>query len=280
MIEPHLPLPVLAPLDARLLALPPPLAPPFCLRGVRLRVRLHVDLAFLLGSSSAPLHLRGQPLQSTSVTILLVLLLLFLGTTSATTASRRRRRRRRSSNGGTFFGAGLGGQVAEALFLGLLFFEGVGLADLRAGLDFLAGRALRNVQSFRQRREVVVDGLFLQAAAVRCQALVQSDRVPARVLPVRHARRDLPGLLVRDGHLPRRRVQDGNGRRRRSARDFGVFVLRRLHRVHLLVHHLDDALARSVPGRVRVGRVPHVRRLVLFAGLGHVRRAGRVNFRL
>ena len=52
-----------------------------------------------------------------------------------------------------------------------------------------------------QRREIVVHRLFLQAAPVRRQSFVEGNRVPARVLPVRDAGRDLPGLLVVDRDL-------------------------------------------------------------------------------
>ena len=52
-----------------------------------------------------------------------------------------------------------------------------------------------------QRREIVVDRLLLETAPVRREALVERYRVPARVLPVRDAGRDLPGLLVVDRDL-------------------------------------------------------------------------------
>ena len=63
---------------------------------------------------------------------------------------------------------------------------------------------------------------LLQPPPVGREPLVERDGVALLILPVGDAGRDLPVLLLLHRHLPRRRVHNRCGRRRRSSRNLGV----------------------------------------------------------
>mmetsp|Transcript_8280 Transcript_8280/g.23821 ORF Transcript_8280/g.23821 Transcript_8280/m.23821 type:complete len:440 (+) Transcript_8280:126-1445(+) len=182
--------------------------------------------------------------------------------------------------------AGLVGQFAELLLALFLLLDCELLLDLRAELDFLPGLAFRNVQTLRQRGEVRVDGVLTQTTTVGGETLVERDGVPARVLPVTDAGGDVPLVALFLAELLGRCVQDWHGIFGRSARGLDVLVLRRLHGIHLLGHHLDDTLRGGgvVPRRIGTRRVLDELR-VLFDVLGGIgidqgRSGGRVQRRL
>ena len=132
--------------------------------------------------------------------------------------------------------------ITERLLAFLLLLQSHLFADIIAHLQVLRGFSLSHEQPFGESRELVINCHFLQITPVRVYTLIQRNDEAAGVLPVGHARGDLPSLLICDGDLARRGVKHRHGWGWWATWSLCVFVLRRLERVDLGLYHLNNAL--------------------------------------
>ncbi|GIX63241.1 uncharacterized protein BcabD6B2_26760 [Babesia caballi] len=150
--------------------------------------------------------------------------------------------------------AGTSGQGAQLLLLLLSLPNLLHAMGLVAEPDLLASRALGKRHAFGQHSELLVNVDLLQTAPVGLNALVDRDGVALGVLPVADAGRHLPGELVLLGQLARRGVLQRRRGGGRGCRKLLVPVARRLQRVGLLLHHLNETLVDGLRGLL-AGRV-------------------------
>mmetsp|Transcript_12090 Transcript_12090/g.34974 ORF Transcript_12090/g.34974 Transcript_12090/m.34974 type:complete len:514 (+) Transcript_12090:1070-2611(+) len=164
-----------------------------------------------------------------------------------------------------------GGDLSQFRFFLLLLLDRELLLDPGPDFELFSRFALGDVQRLAEGGEVVVDGLLLEATAIRRQALVERDGVATNVLPVGDAGWDLPHLLVFHRELALRRVKNRHRVLGGSPRHLLVFMLGWLHGVNLLLHHLDDALfgAALDPRGVRVRGVLNELCILLLGCLRH-----------
>lgn len=120
------------------------------------------------------------------------------------------------------------------------------LLQLCSSLDGLTRFPISYVQCFGHFGEFLINMHLLQTTTVGSQPLIQWNSVTFGVLPVGHAWRHFPLLLLFDGNLTRRWMKDRSRRRRWPSWDFRVdFESGRFHGIGLCFDHADNALLGS-----------------------------------